>query len=189
MATIDEGAGRIHPTEHCPDVLPQALRYDAVSNPTGARCTVYDHAVNVYGRDPKTGFARRPLDNVGIQYGLAALNSGTISKSQFLELNEKIGGFDHDGNMVAARSVAETDAIRVAYRSGLLNNGGGGLATTPVIDYRAYRDDVPDGDVHVRYHSFSMRERMIKANGHADNHVMLTDDVKRSDSLRAPGPA
>ncbi len=186
MATIDEGAGRIHPTEHCPDVLPQALRYDAVSNPTGARCTVYDHAVNVYGRDPKTGFARRPLDNVGIQYGLAALNSGTISKSQFLELNEKIGGFDHDGNMVAARSVAETDAIRVAYQSGILNNGGGGLATTPVIDYRAYRDDVPDGDVHVRYHSFSMRERMIKANGHADNHVMLTDDVKRSDSLRAP---
>jgi hypothetical protein len=186
MVTIDEGAGRIHPTEHCPEVLPRAMRYDAVTNPTGARCTVYDHAVNVYGRDPKTGFARRPLDNVGIQYGLAALNSGTIGTSQFLELNEKIGGFDHDGNMVAARSVADVDAIRVAYRSGLLINGGGGLATTPVIDYRAYRDDEPEGDVHLRYHSFSMRERMIKASGHADNHVMLTDDRKWSDSLRAP---
>ncbi len=186
MANIDEGAGRIVPTEHCPDVLPQAQRYDAVKNPTGARCTIYDHAINVYGRDPKTGFARRPLDNVGIQYGLAALNSGTINKAQFLELNEKIGGFDHDGNIVAARSVADPDAIRVAYRSGLLINGGGGLATTPVIDYRAYRDDVPEGDVHVRYHSFSMRERMLKSNGHYDNHVMLTDDLKWGDNLRAP---
>ena len=65
-------------------------------------------------------------------------------------------------------------------------NGGGGLATTPIIDYRAYRDDVPHGDVHMRYHSFSTRERLLKANGHADNHVMLTDDRKWGDSLRAP---
>ena len=42
----------------------------AVKNPEGARCDVYDHAVNMYGRDPQTGFARRPLDNVGVQYGL-----------------------------------------------------------------------------------------------------------------------
>ena len=95
----------------------------------------------MYGRDPKTGFARRPLDNVGVQYGLAALNSGTITKAQFLDLNERIGGFDHDGNLVAARSVADPDAIRAAYRSGLMSSGGGGLATTPVIDYRAYLDD------------------------------------------------
>ena len=40
--------------------------------------------------------------------------------------------------------------------------------------------------MHVRYHSFSMRERMLKANGHIDNHVMLTDDRKWGDSLRAP---
>jgi hypothetical protein len=31
-----------------------------------------------------------------------------------------------------------------------------------------------------------MRERLIRANGHADNHVMLTDDRKWGDSLRAP---
>ena len=79
---------------------------------------MYDHAVNVYGRDPKTGFARRPLDNVGVQYGLAALNSGAITQEQFLDLNEKIGGFDDDGNMVAARTVADPVAIRAAYRSG-----------------------------------------------------------------------
>jgi hypothetical protein len=186
MESVDDGAGRINATEHCPDVLPQQLRYDAVNNPGGARCTVFDHAVNVYGRDPKTGFARRPLDNVGVQYGLAALNNGTLSKAQFLDLNERIGGYDQDGNLVAERSLADPDAIRAAYRSGLLSSGGGGLATTPVIDYRAYLDDDPEGNVHVRYHSFSMRERMLKANGHTDNHVMLTDDRKWGDSLRAP---
>jgi len=31
-----------------------------------------------------------------------------------------------------------------------------------------------------------MRERMLKANGYVDNHVMLTDDRKWGDSLRAP---
>ena len=29
--------------------------------------------MNIWGRDPKTGFARRPMDNIGIQYGLTAL--------------------------------------------------------------------------------------------------------------------
>ncbi len=82
----------------------RALRYHPTTNPKGARCDVYDHTVNAYGRDPKTGFARRPLDNVGVQYGLAALNAGVISKEQFLDLNERIGGFDNDGNVVSART-------------------------------------------------------------------------------------
>jgi hypothetical protein len=186
MTAVYDDAGRINPMEHCSPVIPQELRYDPVKNPKGARCDVYDHAVNVYGRDPRTGFARRPLDNVGIQYGLAALNNGTITKAQFLELNERIGGFNNDGEMVPARSVGDPLAIRAAYRSGRLTNGGGGLATTPVIDYRAYLDDQPQGNVHVRYHSFSLRERLLKANGYADNHIMLTDDRKWGDSLRAP---
>ena len=77
------GARRIDPrpgTTSCAAV-PVAQRYDPATNPTGARCTVYDHTVNVYGRDPATGFARRPLDNVGIQYGLKALNAGTHQRS------------------------------------------------------------------------------------------------------------
>ncbi|MEO5695547.1 MAG: DUF6351 family protein, partial [Burkholderiaceae bacterium] len=36
--------------------------YNPVTNPTGARCTVYDINVNTLGRDPLTGAARRPLD-------------------------------------------------------------------------------------------------------------------------------
>lgn len=176
IRTVTKQAGRIAPTEFCPDVLPPSLRYDARTNRTGARCDVYDHTVNVYGRDPTTGFARRPLDNVGIQYGLGALNAGAITIDQFLDLNERIGGYDVDGGFAVARTLADPIAVRAAYRTGRLTNGGGGLARTPIIDYRNYTDDRPDGDLHLRYHSFSMRERLIKANGDADNHVMLVED-------------
>jgi hypothetical protein len=186
MTSVDDGAGRINAMEHCAEVIPKELLFDALTNPRGARCTVYDHAVNVYGRDPRTGYARRPLDNVGVQYGLAALNSGAITSEQFLDLNEKIGGYDNDGNLVASRTVADASAIDAAYRSRVMLNGGGGLAMTPIIDYRAYRDDLPRGDVHIRYTSFSTRERLLKTNGYADNHIMLTDDRRWGDSLQAP---
>jgi hypothetical protein len=174
-----ERAARVNATETCPPVLPQALRYDPAGNRTGARCDIYDHAVNVFGRDPRTGFARRPLDNVGIQYGLAALNAGTVTTEQFLDLNENIGGYDQDGVAVPrVRSVADPEAIRIAYRTGRVTNGGGGLASIPIIDYRAYADEAPRGDPHLRYHSFSMRARLLKANGTADNQVMLTESIE-----------
>ena len=158
LKTNSLNPGRITVGEYCS--LPENLRYDAVKNPTGARCDVYDHAVNVWGKDPKTGFARRPLDNVGIQYGLGALNAGVISKQQFLDLNAKIGGYDNDGKVVAARTVADPAAIRIAYRMGRMTWGGAGLATTPILDYRAYLDDAEGGNIHLRYHSFSTRERL-----------------------------
>jgi hypothetical protein len=186
MRQVDRDAGRIHVSEFCPPVLPQALRYHPSANPNGARCDIYDHAVNVYGRDPKTGFARRPLDNVGVQYGLRALNAGAISKAQFLDLNQRIGGFDRDGNVVTSRSVADLDAVRAAYRTGRLTSTGGGLATTPIIDYRNYLDDAADGDIHLRFHSFSLRERLTTANGHADNHVILVEDNRHRGTSSSP---
>ena len=136
---------------------------------------------NAYGRDPKTGFARRPLDNVGVQYGLAALNAGTISKEQFLDLNEKIGGFDIDGNIVAERMVADPLATKAAYRTGRLNQAMGGLGSVPIIDYRTYYDDLPGGDVHMRFQSFSMDARLKKGTGTTDNRVMLLQDRRYGD--------
>ena len=178
MPNVSRNAGRINVSEFCPDVLPTELRYHQVDNPDGVRCDVYDHYVNIYGRDPVTGFARRPLDNVGVQYGLAALNDGVITTAQFLDINERIGGYDNDGNHRSERSVADVDAIRIAYETGRLTSAGGGLATTPIIDYRGYSDDRENGDVHVRYHSFSMRERLREANGRTDNHIMLVEDAR-----------
>ncbi|WP_238146784.1 DUF6351 family protein [Ornithinimicrobium murale] len=176
MPNVANGARRIDPTAFCPGVLPAGLRYDAETNPDGARCDVYDHTINAYGEDPETGFALRPLDNVGIQYGLKALQDGTISVDQFLELNAAVGGYDHDGQYRTERSVADLPAVEAAYQTGRLTNGGGGLASTPIIDYRSYTDDGANGDIHVRYHTNSMRERLVAANGSAVNHVSLLED-------------
>ena len=172
------GARRIDPkpaSTSCAAV-PVAQRYDPATNPTGVRCTVYDHTVNVYGRDPATGFARRPLDNEGIQYGLKLVNSGAISPEQFVHLNEKIGGFDRDATIVPQRTKADLLAARAAYQTGRLTNGGGGLSEIPIIDYRAYNDEFAGGDIHVRYHTFSMRARLQKANDRVDNHVPVIED-------------
>ncbi|TCO44562.1 hypothetical protein EV646_110276 [Kribbella antiqua] len=170
-------AGRIDPRRNCSH-LPAGQRYDPVQNPEGVRCDVYDHTINVYGANPATGFARRPLDNVGVQYGLRSLQSGVITPEQFLDLNERVGGFDADANLVPARTVADPIALRAAYRTGRLTSGGGGLADVPIIDYRAYFDDQPYGDIHVRYHTFSMRARLEKANGTSANQVSLLENAQ-----------
>ena len=149
----------------------EALRYSS-SNPDGIRATVYDHTVNVYGIDPATGFAARPLDNYGVQYGLDILNSGQITKAQFIALNRDVGGYDADLNHVPERHRANPEATRRAVDTGRVLYGGAGLATTPVIDYRSYTDDREGGDIHMIVHQFSTRARLVAANGHADNHVM-----------------
>ena len=144
--------------------------YDPVKNPTGARCTVQDMRVNIYGRNPATGFARKPQDNIGLQYGLAALNSGAISVDEFLDLNEKIGGNDIDGNFIGQRSAGDPLALRAVYESGLIDSGGGGLANVPILHSRPYTDAI--GDIHDRHRDLTIRARLQKANGRADNQVI-----------------
>jgi hypothetical protein len=148
----------------------------------GVRCTYQDNLVAAFGIDPKTGFARNPFDNVGVQYGLQALNDGKISFEQFIEVNAKVGGLDTNGKVVPQRMVGDPIALRRAYVSGRVNTGGGGLAAIPIVDIRSYLDGAPpppadalkDVDVHDGYHSDVMRARLIKANGNAANHVMIT---------------
>lgn len=168
-------AQRINPIANWNSDVPKDLRYAPIRNPEGARATVYDHTVNVYGRNPRTGFARRALDNVAVQYGLKALNDGAITIDQFLDLNERIGGFDVDARHQPERTVADPQAMQLAYMTGRILNAGGGLGRIPIIDYRAYMDLDPAGNVHQRYHTFSTRERLIKNNGNADNRIMLTE--------------
>ena len=177
-ATVYEGALRIAPDAYCPATLPVAQRYNATSNPKGVRCSIYDHNINVYGKDPVTGFARRPIDNTGVQYGLRALIDGIITVDQFLHINDNVGGYDRDAKFTEGRTAGDLLAMRQAYQTGRLTSGGGGLRDIPIIDYRAYTDDSAVGDIHLRYHSFSMRERLTNANGNADNQVMLVEDFR-----------
>jgi hypothetical protein len=154
-----------------PDV-PVAERYDPAGNRAGARPTVFDWQRNAYGVDPETGFARRPFDNVGVQYGLQALNAGTITTTQFLDLNHGIGGYDADNNYIASRTRGDSRAIARTYQSGLQLYGGAGLASIPVFDLSGLVGVTDSHGYHYQWFHFATRQRMIEANGNGANHVM-----------------
>jgi hypothetical protein len=161
----------IDPTRGCS--LPPEEVYDPKSNRSGARCTLPDSIVNLVGIDPGTGFARRPLDNVGVQYGLEALRSGTITVDQFLDLNAAIGGYDIDGRIVPERMVADPDDIALIWRTGRIQVGGGDLRRIPVLTLNLYTD--PIGDIHDRFRAFTVLDRLALADGaRAPNAVLWT---------------
>ena len=150
--------------------IPQSMRFEPVSNPKGVRCTFQDSLVNVFGRDPKTGFARRPFDNVGVQYGLNAFNTGKINFAQFLDLNRLAGGHDINGNIVAERTVADPDALRAAYETGRITDAAHGLSMIPIIDMRPYTEG-PGGNVHDTYSGVIAGARLVAANGDGGNRI------------------
>ncbi len=176
-------ASRTNALEACPSAIPVAFRYDPVSNPDGIRCTAVEQVANQLGRDPATGFVYRPLDNVGVQYGLKALEAGVITPEQFVSLNENAGGYDVIGRVVPQRTVADPLGLERAYTTGRVNNFGLGLASTPIIDLRTYTD--PLGDIHTRFWSFVARQRLVDANGTAANHVIFISNSAGAGAMAA----
>lgn len=167
--------------------VPVSLRYDPVTNPSGARPTIFDVARNIYGVDPTTGFALRVFNNVGVQYGLNALNAGVITKQQFLDLNMRIGGFDHDANFIASRTVADVLAIKRAAIADVTLGAGGGLSSIPFFDTSELFDETQL--YHYQWYHFAARQRLIEANGNADTHVMWRGGVAIGELLGTPTPA
>jgi hypothetical protein len=169
------------PTKGCDASVPADQIYHPIDNPDGVRCTFVDNVTNLLGADPNTGHARKIFDNVGVQYGLSALNEGLISKEQFLHLNEQIGGYGKDGAPVPTRTAADPAGLRAAYEGGRVVRGDLGLASTPIVDLRIYTDLL--GDIHDRVRTSSTRDRLIRANGHADNHAAIIGTVDASAQL------
>jgi len=133
---------------------------------------VFDAARNIYGVNAATGGALRPFDNTGVQYGLAALNSGAITVAQFLELNEKIGGFDQDANYTRTRAVGDLGAIKRAYQAGLMLGANGALQSIPILDNATSNETA---GYHYGWFHFALRERVRQAQangGRSDNMVM-----------------
>ena len=125
--------------------------------------------------DQSTGFAARPLDNYGVQYGLDVLNRGQITTAQFLSLNRDVGGYDADLNHAPQRHSANPTAARRAVDTGRILYGGAGLATTPVIDYRSYTDDRPDLGV-----LFRQMDRWLTNIQADDEPIPLSEKVVRA---------
>jgi hypothetical protein len=157
--------------------VPMATRFDPVRKPDGVRCTYQDAYASVFGKDPKTGFARRPFDNVGVQYGLGAFNAGKITFNQFLDINRLAGGHDINGNIVAERTSADLEGLRIAYESGRINDGAHGLAMIPIIDMRPYTEG-PGGNVHDTFDGVMAGNRINAAGG--GNRISRVYDEKVS---------
>ena len=170
------------PTRSCPGV-PADQVYDENSNPNGVRCTLQDYTRNVFGlRGPSDweavekklgrGFAGRPFDNVGIEYGRKALMSLAISTTQFVDLNLKIGGGDIDANLGPNRIEADQPALERVYRSGAVNQGTN-LDEVAIIDLRG-----PDpGAFHDVYRTYALRARLEREHGHAKNQILWRGQV------------
>ena len=161
--------------------LPLGMVYDPVANPTGARCHAWDWAASIFGRtandlsaDPSDQRARDTRDNTGVQYGLRALLSGTISAEEFVTLNEVVGGADKDSNFQAARTAADQGALEIAYRAGLVLSAPQ-YAKTAVIDLRGWDDagtSPPGIPIHYQWRSFSIRDRLDRETGGHGNQVI-----------------
>jgi hypothetical protein len=157
--------------------------------------THWADAKQIYGTN-SAGFARRPWDNVGVQYGLTSLREGKITPEEFLTLNETIGGWKRTGEMVppgqpwnpaaeetdvwgarnmnrpadgdpAPRTAGNVEAGRAAYESGLVFHGE---IDVPIIDWRPYLEE--ELDMHNSHQSFAARRRIVDWKGHADNQVI-----------------
>ena len=167
-------ANRSTATGSCnPAIIPPAEQWSP-SNPTGIICNSDEQIVNQLGTDPSTGFPNSPLDNVGVQYGLAALDSGTITPAQFATLNADIGGLNFAGAEVQQRTEASLTALRAVYADDLVNSGSLGLRTTPVIDQRLDLDLIGFGnDIHTTDWSFIIRARMLAGTGTDGNQVII----------------
>lgn len=142
--------------------------YDPKTNPRGMRCDLQDYAVAQLGRRPD-GFGNRPFDNIGVQYGMRALESGAITAEQFVRLNEQIGGDDIDWKPTTSRVHGDLNGVRNAYLGGRILDGRL-LADVPILDLRGTSNQ----EIHTDYHSYAVRARLDQANGTHANQVIWT---------------
>ncbi len=176
--------------------VPEADVFSA-ENPDGVRCSLQDYMVNVLGVR-SDGKARRPISNVGVQYGLSGLvafltgNATDVTRpallpSQFVALNAGVGGFDIDFEPTQARTIADPIAMDRVYRSGAVNTAAH-LDEVAIIDLGGPEP----GTFHDTYRKYSMRDRLLREHGTAENQVMwegltpLLGDISFvDDSIRA----
>lgn len=173
----------VDPSHPCPGSRPTQTgdsntRYDARTNPGGTRCSALEMMANPLGPRPQSvwsaaekaagrGFTGIPIGNVGVMYGLRALEKGLITRAQFVDLNVKVGGLDVDSNRTDGRMQADRGAVENSYRTGLINEFQN-VSGIPIINHGG-----PDpGFAHDYNHAYWVEERLHRSQGHTLNRVM-----------------
>ena len=184
-------------TGNCGAGFPASIVYDPTLRRNGVRCDTDGGP-----QEPQWGTfvdsdgntkTKLPYDNVGVQYGLRALQDGVISADEFVRLNEGVGSFDNDRNwsggnpaspiVPAPRHIAQPDVLPTIYESGIITDGKQ-LAKVAIIDLRAF-DLNPN--IHMPWRSFSERDRLDRANGTHANQVIRA--FRTVNGGITPGPA
>lgn len=157
--------------------------------------THWNDLANIYGSD-RRGYAPNTIDNVGVQYGLAALARGRIDADEFLRINACVGGWKEQADFVAwdekgdpfdatnmlrgtacrdpagipaQRRAADLSAIAQAVASGHVFTGR--RLDMPLIDLRPYLE--AELNMHNARQSFSARARMLDANPAAARNQVI----------------
>nr|MBA3348846.1 hypothetical protein [Actinomycetota bacterium] len=165
----------------------------------------WDDLRNVYGIDAD-GYGRSTWDNVGVQYGLAALKAGQITPAEFLKLNATAGSWKESKDMVQegcpflsflCANPAQFDPW--SRRNMRLSPDGGTTPAPrkqgdPIAMAAAYSSglvfrgdiDIPiidwrhylerQLDMHNSHQSFASRQRMLNFDGDASNGVIWFTD-------------
>jgi hypothetical protein len=124
--------------------------------------------VSVLGRTPE-GIAPLVYDNIGLQYGLVALEAGAITPEQFVDLNARVGGWDIDGRWQPRRSAMDTATAALLHRTGQVTFGRESARVAELVVR-----GTDNNDYHYPFRTYVQRARLTAANGHADNHTSWT---------------
>ncbi len=184
---------------HNPKVMKKA-RYYSEKVKQKTHWSYWQDLANVYGHS-KSGYARDPWDNVGVQYGLKALIEHKIPISQFLKINANIGGWKKPEDMTQVRywhvagDAAPSKFSLWSHHNMLLSPDKGQTpAKRNTGDLQAMQAAYLSGnvfmgnidipiidlrhyledklDMHHLSASFASRQRIINARGNADNQLI-----------------
>jgi hypothetical protein len=169
--------------------------------------THWDDLRNIYGVDAD-GYAKSPWDNVGVQYGLEALNDGNVTPDEFLKLNATAGSWKESKDMVqeGCPFISALCSIPAQFdpwsRRNMRLSSDGGVTPAPRREgdmdaaEAAYRSglvfrgavDIPiidwrhylehRLDMHNSHQSFASRKRMLNYDGRASNQVIWFTDAR-----------
>ncbi len=180
----------------------EAGRWEPQDEIAAIEWTHPDDLRNIYGVG-EDGFARRAVDNVGVQYGLQAFVDGNLTTAEFLDLNAQVGGWKPTAEMVqegfpfvgdptpenfdpwSRRNMMLSDTTEPAPRHegdleairALYETGMvfQGRIEIPVIDIREWME--PILDMHNSHQSFAARARIREAMGRADHQLVWFADI------------